>query len=443
MKKRLISSLMVGALSLSVLAGCTGKAGSSNSDLVTELKNPTTIEIWHYMNGKQAETLQSIVDDFNATNDKQITVNAVSQGSITDLNKKVITAAQSNSLPAIVNVYPDVATGLIEQKKVVDLANFINNEEVGMKEDFENDFVNSFIEEVSQWEKGKIYGLPMTKSTEVVYVNKNLLEEIGYKVEDLNNLTMTKLVEISKAAKEKLNIPGFGFDSASNAFISTLKMDGKDFIELNGTINLDNEWVREYMEFYKKNTEEGNFRIAGEDKYLSDAFSNQKLLMYQGSTAGAAHIKTNDAFEVAVIEAPVFEGKDKAVIQQGASLFATTDVSAEEQYAAYEFLKFLTSTENTAKFAVSTGYLPVRKSAVETTTVKDALADENGMYGKVYTQAQKALEYSYYTPAVNNAQSARDVIQEKYEAYVTGTISDIETFIKDSLSQVETSIQRQ
>lgn len=443
MKKRLISSLMVGALSLSVLAGCTGKSGATNPDLVTELKNPTTIEIWHYMNGKQAETLQSIVDDFNATNDKQITVNSVSQGSIPDLNKKVITASQSNSLPAIVNVYPDVATGLIEQKKVVDLADFINNKEVGMKEDFEKDFVDSFIKEVSQWEKGKVYGLPMTKSTEVLYVNKNLLEEIGYKVEDLNNLTMDKLVEISKKAKEKLDIPGFGFDSASNAFISTLKMNDKNFIDLDGTINIDNEWVREYMDFYKKNNEEGNFRVAGEDKYLSGAFSNQKLLMYQGSTAGASHIKTNDAFEVAVAEVPSFEGKDKAVIQQGASLFGTTDVSAEEQYAAYEFMKFLTNTENTAKFAVSTGYLPVRKSSADTETIKTALADEKGMYGRVYTHAQKALEYSYYSPAINNAQSAREVVQEKYEAYVTGTISDIETFIKDSVSQVETSIKRQ
>ena len=44
--------------------------------------------------------------------DKGITVTASSQGSITDLNKKVIAASQSNTLPAIINVYPDAATGL-------------------------------------------------------------------------------------------------------------------------------------------------------------------------------------------------------------------------------------------------------------------------------------------------------------------------------------------
>ena len=56
---------------------------------------------------------------------------------------------------------------------------------------------------------------------------------------------------------------------------------------------------------------------------------------------------------------------------------------------------------------------------------------------------KEELNYAYYTPAINNAQSARNIIQEKYESYVNGGISDIETFIKDTTSQVETSIQRQ
>ena len=98
--------------------------------------------------------------------------------------------------------------------------------------DLTNDFYKTFIDEVSQWNKDSVYGIPMTKSTEVLYVNKTLLEKIGYKVDDLKDLTFEKLSEISKKSKEQLGIPGFGFDSSSNAFISTLKEDGK-VIELN------------------------------------------------------------------------------------------------------------------------------------------------------------------------------------------------------------------
>ena len=393
------------------------------------------------MNGGQAEALNSLIEDINATNDKGITVNAISQGSIGDLNKKVISAAQSNSLPAIINVYPDLATGLIEDNKLVDLALFINDENVGMADEMD-DFVDTFIEETSQWGEGKVYGLPMTKSTEVLYVNKNMLESLGYTLEDLEDLTFEKLAEISNKAVTELGVAGFGFDSSSNAFISSLKMDGPDFVESNGTINVDNEWVREYMTFFQQQAQSGAFRIAGEDKFLSNPFVNQKMLCYQGSSAGYAYLNNDGAFEIAVVEVPVFQGKDKAVMQQGASLFVTNNVSAEAQYAAYEFVKFATNAENTAKFATATGYLPVRKSAIETDIVKNILNDETSLYSKVYNVAQEALSYAYYTPAINNAQSARTVAQEKYEAFMSGSITDVEVLVDDIVSQVETSIGR-
>ena len=439
MKKRLLAALLSSALVMTTLAGCSSKSGSS--DMVTELTEPITIEMWHYMNGGQAEALNSIIEDFNATNDKGITVNAISQGSIGDLNKKVISAAQSNSLPAIINVYPDLATGLIEDNKLVDLALFINDENVGMADEMD-DFVDTFIEETSQWGEGKIYGLPMTKSTEVLYVNKNMLESLGYTLEDLEDLTFEKLAEISNKAVTELGVAGFGFDSSSNAFISSLKMDGPDFVESNGTINVDNEWVREYMTFFQQQAQSGAFRIAGEDKFLSNPFVNQKMLCYQGSSAGYAYLNNDGAFEIAVVEVPVFQGKDKAVMQQGASLFVTNNVSAEAQYAAYEFVKFATNAENTAKFATATGYLPVRKSAIETDVVKNILNDETSLYSKVYNVAQEALAYAYYTPAINNAQSARTVAQEKYEAFMSGSITDVEVLVDDIVSQVETSIGR-
>ena len=46
--------------------------------------------------------------------------------------------------------------------------------------------------------ENKVYGLPMTKSTEVLYVNKNLLEQLGYTTDDLKDLTFEKLAEISQ-----------------------------------------------------------------------------------------------------------------------------------------------------------------------------------------------------------------------------------------------------
>ena len=56
MKKRLLASLMAGALAVTALTGCSkGDSSSQEQEIVTELQNPVTIEMWHYMNGKQAE----------------------------------------------------------------------------------------------------------------------------------------------------------------------------------------------------------------------------------------------------------------------------------------------------------------------------------------------------------------------------------------------------
>ncbi|MCR6514543.1 ABC transporter substrate-binding protein [Clostridium sp. LY3-2] len=443
MKKKFLALAVLTAMTASIFVGCGSKDANDKPKeaLVTEINKPVTIEMWHYMTGKQQEVFDGLVDEFNKTNGKEITVKAVSQGGIQDLNKKVVTASQSDSLPAIINVYPDLATGLIDQGKLFDLSDYINDPKVGMKEEIEKDFIPSFTDEVKQWD-GKQYGMPLSKSTEVVYVNKTLLEKLGYSMKDLENLTFDKLAEIAKKAHDKLGIAGFGFDSSSNAFISSLKMDGKDFVELNGTINVDNDWVKTFMDYFKKENESGAFRIPGEDKFLSPSFSNQKILMYQGSTAGASHIKTNGKFDIGVVQVPVFEGKKKAVIQQGASVFVTNNTTPEQKYAAYEFIKFITNKENSAKFAVETGYLPVRRSSADTKIVKAAMADKKSLYGTLYPVAEESLEYSYYTPAVNNAQSARKAVQEKYDAFVTGGIKTVDDFISQLQSAVQTSIGR-
>lgn len=67
---------------------------------------------------------------------------------------------------------------------------------------------------------------------------------------------------------------GYGADSSLNLFIGSLKADGKDFVALDGTINVDTPWTKEFMEMFKEQIEAANFRIAGEDKYLSGPFLN-------------------------------------------------------------------------------------------------------------------------------------------------------------------------
>ena len=53
------------------------------------------------------------------------------------------------------------------------------------------------------------------------------------------------------------------------------------------------------------------------------------------------------------------------------------DVGTDAQKeASWLYLKYLTSTENTAYFAAQTGYIPVRKSAAEDPVFKEVLKEK-------------------------------------------------------------------
>ena len=59
------------AISLSLMAGCSGKKQSAtptNEEIVTEIKNPVEITFWHAMNGDQEKSLQGLVDNFQKEN---------------------------------------------------------------------------------------------------------------------------------------------------------------------------------------------------------------------------------------------------------------------------------------------------------------------------------------------------------------------------------------
>ena len=60
MKKRLLASLMAATVAVTTLTGCGKTDSSKSSEIVTELTGPVSIEMWHYMTGKQSEVLQTM-----------------------------------------------------------------------------------------------------------------------------------------------------------------------------------------------------------------------------------------------------------------------------------------------------------------------------------------------------------------------------------------------
>lgn len=368
------------------MVGCGSKGNdASSTDIVTEIKEPVEITFWHAMNGDLEKTLTSLTDKFMAEN-PNIKVTLQNQSSYKDLQQKITaTVASPKDLPTLTQAYPDWMFNPIKDNLVQDLTPYIENET--LKFDNYEDILPSLRETAKI--DGKIYGMPFNKSTEILWYNKTLLDELGLKAPT----NYEELAQVAKTIKEKKGIAGAGFDSLNTYYTTFLKSEGKTF---DGSFDVTSEASAKAVNYYLDGVKEGYFRIAGTDNYLSGPFGNEQVAMYVGSNAGENFVKqgVGDKFEVAAAPYPT-----SVSLQQGTDLYMFSSATAEQKTAAYMFLKFLTTKENQITWASETGYMPIRKSAVDSEEYKNS----GSLIAPILSDATDNL---YTNPVVSGADSA-------------------------------------
>ncbi len=352
--KRLIALTLASAMFLTACSSSeetTTEETQTTGEIVTTIDAPVEITFWHAMNAAQEEALTKLTEDFMAAN-KNITVTLQNQSSYGELSQKLTATMQSpDSLPTITQAYPGWVYNAMQDGFVTDLAPYITNETIGIA-DYETDFVEGFRNGVNY--DGKIYGMPFNKSTEVIWYNVELFEELGL----TPPTTMEELATTAKAITDAKGIVGAGFDSLNNYYVTYLVNNGITFepgFEVTGDVST------EAVNFYLDGIKDGSLRIAGTDGYLSDPFKNELVGMFIGSTAGETYA-TGENFTTGVAPYPA-----ETAIQQGTDVYMFNTGTQEQQTAAFLYLSYLTSTESQVYWGVQTGYIPVRNSALTST----------------------------------------------------------------------------
>lgn len=385
MKIKKILSL---TLALGLLTGCSAKGVDSKTkeeNIVTEITEPVEITFWHAMNGNLEKSLQKLTTEFMNEN-PNITVTLQNQSSYKDLQQKITaTVASPDNLPTMTQAYPDWMFNPISDNLVTDLTPYIENKT--LKFDNYEDILPSLREVVKI--NDKIYGMPFNKSTEVLWYNKTLLNELGLKAPT----TYDELVQVSKIIKEKKGIAGAGFDSLNNYYTTFLKSEGKVF---DNKFDVTTKESAKAVNYYLDGIKQGYFRIAGTDNYLSGPFANGQVAMYVGSNAGESFVKqgVGDKFEVGVASYPT-----NSSLQQGTDLYVFDSSTPQQKTAAYEFLKFITSKENQIQWGAETGYMPIRKSAIDSEEYKKS----GSLIAPILSDATKNL---YTNPVMSGADAA-------------------------------------
>ncbi|MFC0212714.1 ABC transporter substrate-binding protein [Paenibacillus chartarius] len=340
------------------------KAAAPATGITTSIEGKQVeIEFWHAMTGEQEKALKKITDDFTAKN-TNIKVKLVPQGGYNDLQQKLTAAAKAKNTPTLSQTYENWNNEFIENGVAADLTPYINDAKYGWTKDELNDIAQVYRDN-NTWD-GKFYSVPFNKSTNVLFYNKTLLDKAGAKVP-------TTWDELKDAAKKvtqdkpdgKGKILGMGFENSVGLDFNTyVRQAGGNFIdEKAGKALFNSAEGKEALTFINSFIKDGTGRLAGEDKFMSEPFGRGDVAMYIGSSAGLTFVDKAVAGKFEWSVAPLPKGKKAAAVIQGTNVSVFNTANDEQKLAAWMYLKHLINTENTAYWAMKTGYLPVRTSA--------------------------------------------------------------------------------
>ena len=420
--KKLISFLAVVLLAVSfAFAGGSAELAttSESSDVVTTISNPITIEFWHSFSGDvQLPVIEGLVKEFNDTvgKEKGITVVPVAQGSGPQLYSKVIGAIKAGDVPAVAMTKVIYNEDYVTADASVDLTPYINDSEVGIT-DFD-DFFPAFQEESMGYSKEGIYSLPLAKNVDVVYYNADFFAENGL----VPPKTWDELEVVAQKIYDLTGRAAFGYDNLSYLFQNLCYQYGGAYTNNKGDLLFleDNAWL-EGVTNYADKVWAGIWRTAGEDYFFSGPFARQTIMMYVGGTVESTYINMKGPeFKWSAAPIPQANPEDPHALSYDHVIAALSlDGYTEETYAAWEFIKFITSTEASLKITTGTAYMATRNSVLETEEYKTFIANGGNDALKAATQQK---DFLFYEPAFTT------------DTYSTSTLStEITTMMKSIL----------
>lgn len=346
-------------------------------NVLDELPNEQiTIEFWHVYGTSKGDLLDSMIDEFEAMY-PNVTVNATMKGNYYDLLNQNKLAISAGVAPTITLGYGGDFAEYNMANAVVPLDDFILHPTHGVPI---LDFNLSYLLENAQNPLNLMYSMPFSKSTEVMFLNKTMYETNGITYPTDRPITYAELdVYAETLVGTGTNQSDYliSWDSPANYFIMNSYMFGAPYTSYTGDVLIDNSVTRDMMTYASTRFTDKTFAfpIAWNEVYGSNTFKSENVSMLVGSTAGVKYnIPNPGTFEMDVLPVPQYDLNNKAVIQQGPNIGILSNSTDAERLAAWLLIEYLTNTENTAKWAILTGYLPVRYSAINSDLYQEFLS---------------------------------------------------------------------
>lgn len=392
----------------------------------------TEITFWYALSGVSGESIKAIVEEFNISQN-DVLVKLVYSGNYADTAQKITAALAANTLPngGIIPAGP-IFTGA--------RGNFVLLDYILKDPEFDMDDFYPAMWDYSKYE-GKICAVPFNISTPVFYYNKDLMRASGL---DPDNPPQTweELLEAAKAITRDTNNDGipdiWGVDMADTPWIfkAFLLQNENEIIDVSTMTPLfDNQRGIEAAQFWKRLIDEKAMAI-GQHSLAEKMFLGGTLGFYMGSSNRIGRWQGTTNFEFGAAFLPA--GKVRAIPIGGAVavLFPKT---AKEDEATYRLIKWLTTSENAAKFAIETGYLPTRRSSLELPMTQEFMAS-TPMWRTAFEQMEFAFAYWHFNE-MGTMDSLIWEALEKIERNVMSPADAMKWLSKELKAEIEANLE--
>ncbi|BBX74279.1 ABC transporter substrate-binding protein [Mycobacterium shinjukuense] len=222
---------------------------------------------------------------------------------------------------------------------------------------------------------GRHYALPYARSTPLFYYNKAVWEQAG-----LPDRGPRSWQEFDEWGPRLQRVVGAGrwAHGWANATLISWTFQGPDWA-FGGAYS--DEWTLAFTDpatiaagnFYRDSIHRKGYAAVAND--VANEFATGILASAVASTGSLAGITTSARFDVGAAPLPTGPNGAPACPTGGAGLAIPSRLSEERKRNALKFIEFVTNPRNTAYFSQQTGYLPVRKSAVDDPSERHYLAD--------------------------------------------------------------------
>ena len=452
MRKKLVGTLLIAAMTASTLAGCgssnstAGTSASGGAAETSPVESATEAEGTDAADGEEVLTVWCWDPTFNVYAMKQ--AEAIYQKDhpnfkldiqekvYTDIEQNIITAAEADNYDTLPDIFLMQDNSF--QKNIANYPEvFTELSDSGINFD---DFSGGKLGDSTA--EGKHYGIPFDNGASIMAIRSDMVEKAGLTVEDFKDTTWSGFMDLAKKVVDANGVPMLTSSGGSEIVIEMLQSAGASPMQ-DGEVKLvDNAALKKAIEVYKQLIEEGIMvDYTDWDQYIASMNKGEAAGVIQGCwIMSSIQAAEDQSGEWAIVNMPALDEIDGATNYAncgGASWAVSSNCKNTE--LAFDFLNasFGSSVDLYDELLPNAGviasYLPAAAS--------DAYGEASEFYGgqAVY---KDIVEFAGKVPGIDYGAYYSDIRSALTDA-ITNVVqngADVETEIQNAQDTVEFNI---